>query len=89
MCGTADLTLQRAVTDLRAAGHVSIADELDDVLVGRDVIAGRWSYQLVEDCDARRAELVPGQDGHWTSHLPRRRRAQRVDRGALTCNVRT
>jgi hypothetical protein len=51
LCGTADLTLQRAVTELRGAGRPDIADEIDQVLVGRDVIAGRWSFQVVEDYD--------------------------------------
>lgn len=64
LCGTADLTLQRAVTDLRAAGHVSIADELDEVLVGRDVIAGRWSYQLVEDYDAHYWQVFRAMEAH-------------------------
>jgi len=50
--GTADLTLQEAVRKLREAGHGELADELDEVLVGRDVIQGRWTYQVVEDYDA-------------------------------------
>lgn len=52
LCGTADLTLQRAVRQLREAGQPELATEIDEVLVGRDVIADRWSYQVVEDYDA-------------------------------------
>jgi hypothetical protein len=52
MSGTADRTLQEAVSKLRDAGHDDIADEIDEVLVGRDVIEGRWSFQIVEDYDA-------------------------------------
>jgi hypothetical protein len=52
LCGTADLTLQEAVTMLREAGRTELADEIDEVLVGRNVIADRWSFQLVEDYDA-------------------------------------
>ena len=51
-CGMADLTLQDAVRELREAGHGAIADELDEVLVGRDIIEGRWSFQVIEDYDA-------------------------------------
>lgn len=51
MSGTADLTLQEAVSELREAGHGALADEIDQVLVGRDVIAGRWTFQVVEDYD--------------------------------------
>ena len=37
---------------LRAAGHADLADLVDEVLVGRDVIDGRWTFQLVEAYDA-------------------------------------
>ncbi len=49
--GHADLTLGRAVDELREAGHTELADELDTVLVGRNVIQGRWTFQIVEDYD--------------------------------------
>jgi hypothetical protein len=51
LCGTADLTLQEAVAMFRDAGHDSLADDLERSLVGRDVIDGRWSFQLVEAYD--------------------------------------
>ena len=49
--GTADLALQQAVDHLRRAGHHELADEIDQVLVGRDVLPGVWTYQLVETYD--------------------------------------
>lgn len=52
LCGTADLTLQEAVRLIRAAGEPALADQIEQVLVGRDVVAGMWSYQLVEAYDA-------------------------------------
>jgi hypothetical protein len=52
LSGTADLTLQEGVRQLRAAGHGELADLVDDVMVGRDVIDGRWTFQLVEAYDA-------------------------------------
>jgi hypothetical protein len=50
-CGTADLTLGEAVDQLREAGHTEFADRIDRELVGRNIIAGRWSFQVVEDYD--------------------------------------
>jgi hypothetical protein len=52
MSGTADLTLQEAVKQLRDAGHPALAAEIEDVLVGRDVLAGMWTFQIVEEYDA-------------------------------------
>ena len=49
--GTADLMLGDAVTMLRDAGHDELADEIDRVLVGRNVVSGRWTFQIVEDYD--------------------------------------
>jgi len=52
MSGEADLALQAAVAALHDAGHHALADEVDEVLVGRDVIPGQWTYQIVEAYDA-------------------------------------
>ena len=51
MSGTADLTLQQAVDELRAAGHPDLADEIAETLVGRDVLPGMWTFQIVEAYD--------------------------------------
>ena len=51
LTGKADLLLQDAVELLRKAGHDSLADDLDRDLVGRNVIADRWTFQIVEDFD--------------------------------------
>jgi hypothetical protein len=51
-CGTADLTLGDAVDQLRAAGHAELADRIQADLVGRNILAGRWSFQVVEEYDA-------------------------------------
>ena len=49
--GKADLLLQDAVELFRQAGHMTLADDLDRDLVGRNVIADRWTFQIVEDYD--------------------------------------
>ena len=51
MSGEADLALQEAVAALRSAGHDDLADEIGQVLVGRDVVPGFWTFQLVEAYD--------------------------------------
>jgi hypothetical protein len=56
LTGKADLLLQDAVELLRKAGHDALADDLDRDLVGRNVIADRWTFQIVEDYD----------DGYWS-----------------------
>jgi len=51
LSGTADLTLGDAVEELREAGHGDLADRIDRDLVGRNVIHGRWTFQIVEEYD--------------------------------------
>jgi len=51
LTGTADLALGEAVALLRDAGHTEQADQLDRDIVGRNVIGGRWTFQIVEDYD--------------------------------------
>jgi hypothetical protein len=51
LTGKADRLLQESVDLLRKAGHDALADDLDRDLVGRNVIADRWTFQIVEDFD--------------------------------------
>ncbi|PPH69247.1 hypothetical protein C5C45_06355 [Rathayibacter rathayi] len=51
LTGAADLALGKAVDALRDAGHAGVAERIDAELVGRNVIEGRWSFQIVEDYD--------------------------------------
>jgi hypothetical protein len=57
LTGSADLQLGEAVEGLREAGHTELADRLERELVGRNVIEGRWTFQVVEDYD----------DGYWST----------------------
>ncbi|MGW6375357.1 hypothetical protein ACWFRB_04725 [Rhodococcus sp. NPDC055112] len=56
LIGHAHLQLAEAVDMLRAAGHGERADKLLEELVGRNVLAGRWTFQVVEEFD----------DGYWS-----------------------
>jgi hypothetical protein len=51
MSGEADLALQDGLAALRNAGHIELAAEIDDVLVGRDVVRDMWTFQIVEAYD--------------------------------------
>jgi hypothetical protein len=51
LIGGAHNMLAEAVEMLRAAGHEGEADVLCDDLLGRDVLPGRWTYQVVEEYD--------------------------------------
>jgi hypothetical protein len=50
-CGTADLTLGEAIEKFRDAGHDELADRLARELQGRNILEGRWSFQVVEEYD--------------------------------------
>lgn len=56
LMGGGDLKLGEAVQRLRAAGHDDIADEIEREIVGRNVLEGRWTFQVVEEYD----------DTYWT-----------------------
>ena len=51
--GTADRILQEAIQALHDAGEHETAQEVADVLVGRDVIPGLWTFQIVEGYDGQ------------------------------------
>ena len=51
LTGSADLGLGEAVRQLRTAGHGDIADEIERKLVGRNVLPGHWTFQIMEEYD--------------------------------------
>jgi hypothetical protein len=69
LCGTADLTLQDAVDALREAGHHQLADRLSQDLVGRNVIADMWSFELVEAYDAQYWQVFRSAEHDVRCHL--------------------
>lgn len=86
LSGTTDLTLGDAVAQLRDAGHTEIADRIDRELVGRNVIPGHWTFQIVEAYDdgyyarfkeleqAARDELVGGRRHLYEAEMKEERR---------------
>ncbi len=51
LIGGADLTLDRVVRLLREAEHDDMADRVEHELLGRNVLPGRWTFQVVEEFD--------------------------------------
>ena len=51
LTGEADFKIGDAVDQLRDAGHVELADRLGREIVGRNVIEGRWTFQIMEEYD--------------------------------------
>jgi hypothetical protein len=66
LIGHADRILGEACDKLRAAGHGATADRLETELVGRNVLHGRWTFQVVEEFD----------DGYWTEFRDHERRVR-------------
>ena len=86
LTGSADLALDRAVEQLRGAGHEDLARRVEDELVGRNVLEGRWTFQILEEYDDTywsffreveaqvREELVGGRRHLFESELKEERR---------------
>jgi hypothetical protein len=51
LMGHADMLLGEACEKLRKAGHDEVARRLESDMVGRNVLDGRWTFQIVEEFD--------------------------------------
>ncbi|WP_353507996.1 hypothetical protein [Intrasporangium sp.] len=51
LTGRADATLQKAVAQMREAGLDTQADVVEECVVGRNVLPGMWTFQVVEAYD--------------------------------------
>ncbi|GAA1116932.1 hypothetical protein GCM10009670_02180 [Citricoccus alkalitolerans] len=87
LTGTADLALDEAVSLLRTAGHADVAQRVEQDIIGRNVIHGRWTFQIVEDYDDHyysafkdveqqaRSELAGGRRHLHEAEMKERRRS--------------
>jgi hypothetical protein len=66
LIGKADTELGEAATALREAGHGELADFLEAEIVGRNVLPGRWTFQVVEEFD----------EGYWEPFRAAERRVR-------------
>ncbi len=53
LSGHADQQLKDAVGALREVGQAAAADQVEQVLVGRDVVRDMWTFEIVEAYDAQ------------------------------------
>ncbi|MFJ7017638.1 hypothetical protein ACIQUW_04665 [Streptomyces sp. NPDC101117] len=86
LTGTADLQLDRAVELLREAGHPEWAEKIREEILGRNVIPGHWTFQIIEaynatyyrpfqDLEARALrELADGTDHLFEAEMKEERR---------------
>ncbi|MCK8647162.1 hypothetical protein [Mycobacterium colombiense] len=51
LTGRADLQLDEAVARLNEIGQADLARRITSELIGRNVLPGRWSFQVVEEYD--------------------------------------
>ncbi|MFC5381177.1 hypothetical protein [Aquipuribacter nitratireducens] len=56
LSGRADIQLGEALEALEEAGHDDLAARVREDLLGRNVLDGRWTFQVVEEYD----------DGYWS-----------------------
>lgn len=73
LMGHADLLLGEACDKLRAAGHDDIAQRLEEDMVGRNVLQGRWTFQIVEEFD----------DDYWSPFRDHERRVRDELQGGM------
>lgn len=66
LMGRADLLLGEACEALEEAGHRDVAERLRVELVGRNVLQGRWTFQVIEEFD----------DGYWSVFRDHERRVR-------------
>ena len=86
LVGEADFKLDEAVSLFQRAGQPKVAERISDELIGRNVVPGHWTFQLVEEFDdgyyadfraverAARDELAQGRRHLYEAELKERRR---------------
>ena len=57
LTGEADFKIGDATAELRRAGHTDLAGRIEREIVGRTVLPGRWTFQIIEEYDY----------GYWTA----------------------
>jgi hypothetical protein len=86
LIGEADAMLDEVIDHLQSSGHDALAARVADELRGRNVITGRWTFQLVEEFDdgyyttfrdlesAVREKLMAGRRHVYEAEMKQRRR---------------
>jgi hypothetical protein len=69
LMGRADFLVEEASELLREAGHGELAQRLEVELVGRNVLDGRWTFQVVEEYDDTYYDFFRALDREVTDQL--------------------
>ncbi|OBJ49090.1 hypothetical protein [Mycobacterium sp. 1423905.2] len=89
LMGRADLQLDEAVSTLAEGGHNELAEVICRELIGRNVLPGRWTFQVVEEYDDGyyrcfreierqvRTQLTDGRRHVFEAEMKQRRRTSR------------
>jgi hypothetical protein len=92
LLGRADLLFEDGAGQLREAGHGGAAERFEHDVVGRNVLDGRWTFQIVEEFDAvyyepvrsrlraLEEELLAGRRHVFEAELKDRRRSRGTPR---------
>jgi hypothetical protein len=90
MLGHLDFQMSEASDMLRSAGHHEHADVIDERVVGRNVLDGRWTFQIVEEFEdvyygeiraaerSIRDDLMAGRRHVFEAELKEKRRTKGV-----------
>jgi hypothetical protein len=88
LIGRADFLFEEAAQLLTRAGHDAIAHQIYQEVVGRNVLPGRWTFQVMEEFDDTYYDVVRAAERHvrdavlggrrhvWESELKDRRRSR-------------
>ena len=88
LTGEADFKLDEAVSLFKEAGETKVAERIEQELIGRNVLAGRWTFQVVEEYDDgyysefrtiekdARDELAEGKRHLYEAELKEKRRTR-------------
>jgi hypothetical protein len=91
LIGSADLMLDKAVSLFMEAGHTKMAKRIERELIGRNVVPGHWTFQLVEEFDdgyyadfrevekAARDKFAEGKRHLYEAELKERRRTHGLE----------
>jgi hypothetical protein len=58
LMGRADFLFEESADLLQKAGHTELATFLDTEVVGRNVLSGRWTFQVMEEFDDTYYDVV-------------------------------
>lgn len=74
LIGRADLTFGEVADMLVAAGHNQLAETLRTEIIGRNILPGRWTFQIVEEFDDGYYAAVKSYDQQVRDSLVKGRR---------------